>query len=85
MSDQVTQQVLVEFLGQISNTLGKAFKEVQDGLRGIAAQQKETNKAMNEGSKAASAASKDQAKFATEVEKVTTSKSKFQKTLKSLA
>jgi TP901 family phage tail tape measure protein len=84
MSDQVTQQVLVEFLGQVSNTLDKSFKDLIAGLRAIAAQQKETNKAMNEGSTVASKAAKDQAKFATEVEKVTTSKSKFQKVLKSL-
>ena len=84
MSDQVTQQVLVEFLGQVSNTLNQAYKTVQEGLKGIAAQQKETNKAISEGGKSTDKASKDNLRFAETTEKVATSKRKYAKVMKEL-
>ena len=85
MSDQVTQQVMVEFLGSVSATMEKAFKEVIGSLHALTSQQKSTNEALNQGSKTMNAQAAAAGKFATETDKITESKKKFKSVLKSLA
>lgn len=85
MSDQVTQQVMVEFLGSVSATMEKAFKEVIDSLKAVTSQQRATNDALNQGSKTMNAQAAAAGKFATETDKITESKKKFKSVLKSLA
>ena len=85
MSDTVTQQVLVEFLGSVSATFEKALKSAISDIKALATAQKQANDAMSSGTKMANAQAASKGKLGTEVTKVTENYKRWTKVMKELS
>jgi len=85
MSDQVTQQVLVEFLGLFHASLDKAIKDTIKGFKGLASEQKKVNEEMSKAAKTTSNQAAAHGKMGKETEKVVESKKRYSKIMKELS
>lgn len=84
MSDQVKQQVMVEFVGALLPSLEKAFAEVINSVKALGSAHKGVNAEIEKTNKTLSKNAVQGRDFAAQTEKVEKSQSKFRKTLSEL-
>lgn len=84
MSDQVKQQVMVEFVGALLPSLEKAFAEVINSVKALGSAHKGVNAEIEKTNKILGKNAKENVRFAEQTEKVEKSQSKFRKTLSEL-